>query len=58
MRRRVATLVVLCGGADMENSVAGYYGAHFFKEQSGGSFEAASVIVPAHASTFQSEFGR
>jgi hypothetical protein len=30
----------------MENSVAGHYGSHFFKEQSGGSFEAASVIVP------------
>ncbi|RXG99137.1 class I SAM-dependent methyltransferase [Bradyrhizobium sp. C-145] len=30
----------------MEKSVAEHYGAQFFKEQSGGSFESASVIVP------------
>jgi SAM-dependent methyltransferase len=30
----------------MKNSVAGYYGSEFYKKQSGGSFESASVIVP------------
>lgn len=30
----------------MENSGAGHYGSQFYKEQSGGSFQSASVIVP------------
>jgi hypothetical protein len=36
----------LSRGVDMDNSVAEHYGAQFFKEQSAGSFESASVIVP------------